>query len=177
MLPKALAEVWLNMIKLKNILNEIETNPAVQQPNSGNFYDWTKDFDLFKNTINTATESSKNRFEKSLGKKLLNKSVLIRASKSQPKQPIKDYTIDKVTAVNIVDYFDEWTVVLKNESGKEYCLVSGYKIKILGNSVAQEPGTAETPNQPEPNVQPQIAKPAISQPHPNPQVQQKPIGR
>lgn len=151
-----------NMINLKQIL---------EQTRQGNFYDWTRDFDTFKNTINSSTESAKNRFEKALAGKIMNRQVLIRASKSQPKQPVKDYTIARVTAVNVVDYFDEWTVVLKNESGKEYCLVSGYKIKVLGRSVAQEPGAAETPQQPEPTVQPQMASPRRPQPQPNPQTQ------
>jgi hypothetical protein len=153
------------MIKLKQILEQAE---------QGSFYDWTRDFDAFKNSINSVTESAKNKFEKALAAKIMNKSVMVRASKAQPKQPVKDYTIDRVTAVNIVDYFDEWTVVIKNQSGKEYCLVSGFKIKILGTAVAQEPGSAETPQQAEPVVQPQIGKPAAPQPQPNPQTNPKP---
>jgi hypothetical protein len=157
------------MIKLKNLIEQTDPNQ---------FYDWTRDFDLFKNTINTSTESAKIRFERSLARKILNKSVLIRASKSQPKQPVKDYTINRVTAVNMVDYFDEWTVVIKNESGKEYCLVSGYKIKVLGVAVAQEPGAAETPQGPEPVVQPQIATQPVPQANPNPKTRpQTPVQR
>lgn len=156
------------MISLKNIL---------EQTQNGNFYDWTRDFDAFKNAINTTTENAKSRFEKSLSAKILNKSVVIRAAKSQPKQPVKDYTIQRVTGVNIVDYFDEWTVVLKNEANKEFCLVSGFKIKVLGSAIAAEPGSASAPQTATPPVQPQMAKPGVAQPRPNPKTQpQKPLG-
>lgn len=124
----------------------------VEQITNGSFYDWTQDFDLFKKTLNSATESAKLKFEKSLRRRVVGKSVLIRASKGY-KQPVKDYTIKKVTSVNINDFYDDWVVVLKNEFNKEYFLTAGYKIKILGAAVAKEPGAAEVPEQ-EP-VQPQ----------------------
>jgi len=136
----------------------IKLSRIIEQVQQGNFYDWTRDFDLFKNTINSTTETAKSRFEKALTGKLLNKSVLVKASKSQPKQPIKDYTINRVTNVSIVDYWDNWTVVLKNEFNKEYCLVVGFKIKVLGSAVAAEPGAATVPQEPEPTAVPQ-AKP------------------
>ncbi len=133
---------WLNMISLSLIL---------EQSAQGAFYDWTRDFDLFKNTLNSTTETAKSRFEKSLAGKIQNKSVLVRASKGY-KQPVKDYTIKRVTGVNINDFYDDWVVVLKNEFNKEFFLTAGYKIKVLGNAVAAEPGAAESPQQPEPTA-------------------------
>lgn len=145
----------------------------VEQIEQGQFYDWTREFDVFKNSLNSATESAKSRFEKALSGKVLNKSVLVRASKGY-KQPIKDYTISRVTKVNINDFYDDWVVVLKNEFNKEFFLTPGYKIKVMGASVAQEPGAAETPQQPEPSVKPQqpTENPSPNQPIKQPTPQQ-----
>jgi len=129
----------LNMLTLSQILEQIQ---------QGNFYDWTRDFDVFKNSINSTTEVSKARFEKSLSSKVLNKSVTVRSSKGY-KQPVKDYTINRVTAVDINDFFDDWVVVLKDENNKEYFLAAGYKIKVMGGAVSPEPGAASAPQQPE----------------------------
>ena len=164
------------MIKLSKLITIKEAAPqipATNQPSAsqpdnaaaGNFYDWTKEFDTFKTTINAATEEAKTKFEKSLSSKFLNKSVKVRASKAQPKQPVKDYDIKRVTNVSIVDYYDDWTVVLKNEFNKEYCLTPGYKIKVLG-AAAPEAGNTNTPQSPE---QPPAA-PVTPQPEP-----QKPV--
>jgi hypothetical protein len=120
---------------LKHIVEAIE---------QGQFYDWTREFDIFKNTINSATESAKLRFEKALSGKVLNKPVLVRASKGY-KQPIKDYEIKRVTKVDINDFYDDWVVVFKNEFNKEFFLTPGYKIKVMGAAVAQEPGSAQAP--------------------------------
>ena len=126
----------------------ISLGRILEQGEQGQFYDWTRDFDVFKSTINSTTESAKSKFEKALSGKILNKSVLVRASKGY-KQPVKDYTIKRVTGVNINDFYDDWVVVLKNEFNKEYFLTSGYKVKVLGTSVASEPGDASAPEQPE----------------------------
>lgn len=133
----------------------------VEQIEQGQFYDWTREFDVFKNSLNAATETSKSRFEKALSGKVLNKTVLVRASKGY-KQPIKDYEIKRVTKVDINDFYDDWVVVLKNEFNKEFFLTPGYKIKVLGASVAAEPGAAQAP---------QPVKPAtpIAQKPPTPQ--------
>ena len=138
-----MVENWHNMIKLKTILEQSE---------NGVFYEWTRDFDLFNNTVKAATETAMSRFQNALKSKILNKTVIVRASKAQPKQPVKDYTIQRVIGVSIIDFHDEWVVVLKNESNKEFCLVPGYKLKILGGGVTAEPGTATTPTEPEPTT-------------------------
>jgi hypothetical protein len=139
----------------------------LEQMTNGSFYDWTQDFDVFKKTLNSATESAKLKFEKGLRRRVVGKSVLIRASKGY-KQPVKDYTIKKVTGVNINDFYDDWVVVLKNEFNKEFFLTAGYKIKILGTAVAKEPGAADAPQQQEPVQQPQEPQ-AQQQDEPKPQ--------
>jgi len=168
----------IKLSKLITIINEaapqmpasnlppVTASPQDNNNVGGNFYDWTKEFDTFKTTINAATEEAKTKFEKSLSSKFLNKSVKVRASKAQPKQPVKDYEIKRVTNVSIVDYYDDWTVVLKNEFNKEYCLTPGYKIKVLGASTP-EVGNTNTPQSPE---QP---TPPVASPQPEPQ---KPVG-
>jgi hypothetical protein len=128
------------MIKLALIIEQSET---------GQFYDWTQDFDVFKRVLNTTTEAAKAKFQTALGGKIKNKSVLVRASKGY-KQPVKDYTINRVTSVDINDFYDDWVVVIKNENNKEFFLTAGYKIKVLGGSVAAEPGAATAPAEPEP---------------------------
>jgi hypothetical protein len=155
------------MIKLLHILEQVD---------QGQFYDWTRDFDIFKNTLNATTETAKSRFEKSLSSKILNKSVMVRSSKGY-KQPVKDYTIKRVTAVNINDFYDDWVVVLKNEFNKEYFLTAGYKIKIIGSPVSAEPGVATTPQGPETgNVQQPspVEKPNVPQ---QTQVRQRDLGK
>lgn len=154
-----------NMIKLSHIL---------EQSDQGQFYDWTRDFDAFKNTLNSTTEQAKSRFEKSLSGKVQNKSVVVRASKGY-KQPVKDYTIKKVTSVNINDFYDDWVVVLKNEFNKEFFLTAGYKIKVVGTAIASEPGSANTPETPDQPEQPQQpAAPTTPPPKPVQQPAQKP---
>lgn len=146
----------------------ISLSHILEQSDQGQFYDWTRDFDLFKNTLNSTTEQAKSKFEKALASKIMNKSVVVRASRGY-KQPVKDYTISRVTGVNINDFYDDWVVVLKNENNKEHFLTAGYKIKIVGGGIAPEPGAAETPQQPEPQVQQPTQQPA------KPQGQQPPV--
>jgi hypothetical protein len=144
----------------------ISLSHILEQSDQGQFYDWTRDFDLFKNTLNSTTEQAKSKFEKALASKIMNKSVVVRASRGY-KQPVKDYTISRVTGVNINDFYDDWVVVLKNENNKEHFLTAGYKIKVVGSGIAPEPGAAETPQQPEPTVQQpqqQTVKPQSQQP-------------
>lgn len=146
----------------------ISLSHILEQSDQGQFYDWTRDFDLFKNTLNSTTEQSKSKFEKALASKIMNKSVVVRASRGY-KQPVKDYTISRVTGVNINDFYDDWVVVLKNENNKEHFLTAGYKIKVVSGGVAPEPGAAETPQQPEQPVQQPTQQPA------KPQGQQPPV--
>lgn len=150
----------------------ISLSQILEQSDQGQFYDWTRDFDLFKNTLNSTTEQAKSRFEKALSSKILNKSVLVRASRGY-KQPVKDYTISRVTGVNINDFYDDWVVVLKNENNKEHFLTAGYKIKIVNGGIAPEPGSAETPQQPEQPVVQQPAQPSNKQQGKQPPVADK----
>ena len=163
---------YLNMFKLKHLLFEFMTEATTGQ---GNYYDWTRDFDVFKSTINNSTESAKTKFEKSLMSMIKDRSVLVRASKGY-KQPVKDYTIKRVTSVNINDFYDDWVVVLKNEFNKEYFLIAGYKIKVLGMAVAREPGAASAPQEPVPTPTPEPAAPA-PQPTPAAQPSEQSVGK
>lgn len=140
----------------------------LEQSEQGQFYDWTRDFDAFKTTLTSTTEQAKSKFEKALAAKIMNKSVVVRASRGY-KQPVKDYTISRVTGVNINDFYDDWVVVLKNENNKEHFLTAGYKIKVVSGGIAPEPGAAETPQQPEPQVQQPTQQPA------KPQSQKPPV--
>ena len=78
----------------------ISLSHIIEQVSQGQFFDWTRDFDVFKNTLNATTESAKTKFERALSRKILNKKVLVRASKGY-KQPVKDYSINRVTGINI----------------------------------------------------------------------------
>lgn len=110
------------MIKLSEIVEQ-------QVPNSGAYYDWMIDFNFFKTSINSSTERFKLEFKNKLSAKVLNKSVTANASKGY-KQPVKVYTINKVTKVEVNDYYDEWVVILSDENDKQYFLIPGWKIKI-----------------------------------------------
>lgn len=131
-----------------------------QNESGAAFYDWNNDFTFFKNSINVSTEQAKNRFEKKLNAKVVGRGVVVRASKGQYKQPVKDYTINKVSGIYLYNYNDEWVVVFKNENGKEFFLQPGYKIKISGPTASSEPASAIAPTQPE--------KP-VNEPTPQPQ--------
>lgn len=61
---------------------------------------------------------------------------------------------------------------MKNENNKEHFLTAGYKIKIVGGGIAPELGAAETPQQPEPQVQ-QPSQPPDQQQGPKPSVANK----
>jgi hypothetical protein len=158
------------MNSLSDLINEVEA--PLGKP-AGSYYDWTRDFDLFKSTLNKATENAKKQFEQGLTSKIKNKSVMVRSSKGY-KQPVKDNTIQRVTSVNINDFYGEWVVVLKNEFNKEFFLTPGYQIQILNGSVAPEQPSATAPTQPQnPTV---VDKPAPSQkqqPAPKPPIKEE----
>lgn len=136
------------MIKLTEIIDQQEKEL---------YYDFGRDFQSFQRTVDVSTEEAKNRFEKGIGSKILNKRIEVRASKGF-KQPVKTFTLDKVTSISIDDYFDNWVVVVKDQKNKEYFLQPGYKIKVLGpgsdgEEPKQNPTTdPKTNNNPEPVV-------------------------
>jgi hypothetical protein len=129
------------------------------------YYDLGKDFQAFERTVDVSTEQAKEKFQKAMGSKILNNKVIVRASRGY-KQPEKDYTIKKVTAINIDWYYTQYVVTIKDEGGKEYFLKPGFKIKVVGapkgdekpttTQAPEEPTKApEEPKKPEANVPPQ----------------------
>lgn len=137
------------MITLKKLLENME---------QGLYYDWTKDFNSFKQTTDSATEWAKAKFQKALSAKVMGKSVVVRGSRGY-KQPVKDYKIDQVTGVDINDYYDNWVVVLKNKSGKEYFLNPGFKLQVVSGETSPEPAAADAPQAPQPKPQTPVPQP------------------
>ncbi len=109
----------------------MQTPPATGQPASGAEYSHGFDFNEFESKLAQATETAKNNFQNKLLQKVNGKKVIIRASKGQPGQPLKDYTIN-VTGVSVDYYYDKYVVIFKDEKDKEYFLNTMMKIKILG---------------------------------------------
>jgi hypothetical protein len=159
------------MISLKRLLEvgdptplQTTTNPpvATQQPaqsspdasaaqDGSNEYSPAFDFNDFETKLAQATETAKNTFQEKLMSKVGGKKVLVRASKGQPGQPLKDYTID-VSGVSVDYYYDRYVVILKDEKEKEYFLNTMMKIKILGAAEVKtnkiKPQKQSTPTEP-----------------------------
>lgn len=119
-----------NMISLRRIVE--------QQDVSGQYYDFGKDFALFRRSIDGSFEQIKEKFEQSIGSKLIGKRVRARASRGY-KQYVKDYEFD-VTKITIDDYYDNYVVVAYDNATpnpKEYFLKPGFKVTILGPATGQ----------------------------------------
>lgn len=127
-------------IKLKNMLAE-----AFQ-------YNVNTEKNQFESEVAGGTEAAKKKFEDSMKEKVVGKRVKIRASRGQPGQPEKDYTIDKVTQASIDWYYKQYVVVFTDEKNKEYFLKPGFKVDVL--DAAGQPGqpgqtqTQQTPTEP-----------------------------
>lgn len=146
-------------MKLKRIVE--------QQDAASQYYDLGKDFSAFTQTMDTATEDVKNRFEQAISSKLKGKKIRARASRGY-KQFEKDYEINVVN-VSLDDYYDNYVVVVKGNNGKEYFLKPGFKVQVLG--AAEEP-KPEDPSQQQP--QPQSPPQAQPQPPQAPQASPQP---
>jgi hypothetical protein len=135
------------MIRLKSLM-EVEGQPAEEQPGavpaqqppvappasgqpSSAEYSPGFDFNEFESKLAQATEAAKTNFQNKLLQKVNGKKVIIRASKGQPGQPLKDYTIN-VSGVSVDYYYDKYAVIFKDEKDKEYFLNTMMKIKIVG---------------------------------------------
>jgi hypothetical protein len=143
------------------------TEPAAQGASTE--YSPAFDFNDFETKLAQATESAKNNFQEKLMSKVGGKQVLVRASKGQPGQPLKDYTID-VTSVSVDYYYDRYVVILKDEKEKEYFLNTMMKIKVLGPGetagnkapkAATAPAAPSAPAQPAPEQTPNTATQGI----------------
>lgn len=148
--------------KVKLYENEMAGSPKIlPDPTKDSSAEYNVNFDFtdFENKINAAEEGAKEQFQEKLKQKVSNKKVLVRASKGQPGQPEKDYTIN-VSGVSVDYYYDRYVVVFKDEKDKEYFLKPGYKVKLLGQ--AEVKPTHKAPariNPPMPVVSPPQAKP------------------
>lgn len=145
-------------MKLKRIVEQMDT--------SAQYYDLGKDFSFFTQTIDTATETVKTRFEQAIASKLKGKKIRARASRGY-KQFEKDYEIDVVN-VSLDDYYDNYVVVVEGSNNKEYFLKPGFKVQILGASESPE---QEKPEQPQQQQQQQQQPP---QPRPQSSKQPEP---
>jgi hypothetical protein len=149
-------------MKLKDIAKQIlsedtwQTNPSAAAPqNPGaspnavspapspdvKFYNVMNDFNAFTTKIDAEEEAAKKELDASLRKSLLNKQIVVRASKGAVGQAEKDYTI---TAKNVtITYLkDKYYIIIKAEDKKDYYINTGFKIKVLGEPPAE---TQETP--------------------------------
>jgi hypothetical protein len=101
------------------------------------FYNVIKDFVAFQTKVSAEEELAKKELIQSLKKNLINKEVVIRASKGSIGQE-KDYTIT-VKNIDIAYLKDKYYIVLKAEDKKDYYLNSSFKIKILGDGKTETP--------------------------------------
>lgn len=120
------------------------------------YYDVGTEKNKFESDVATATENAKKKFEESMKQKVLNQKVKVRASRGQPGQPEKDYTIDKVSAASIDWYWKQYVVVFKDANGKEYFLKPGFKVEVLSSApqAGQPQPTQQTPKEPAAPVKP-----------------------
>lgn len=110
-----------------------------QQPAAPNVqvqaYNLQPDFTQFDTKLKDSTEELKTNLQKKIQDQILNKKIVVRASKGF-KQPETDYTIN-VTGVNIDYYYDRYVIIiLGREESKQktakFFIKPGFKIKILG---------------------------------------------
>ena len=139
------------MIKLTRIIEQYGTD--------GQYYDLGKDFANFSRTIDGADEQIKQKFEQSIGSKLVGKRIRARASRGY-KQYIKDYEFD-VVKVTLDDYYDNYVVVAYDNTtpkAKEYFLKPGFKIQVVGPATGQpSPQKGDKPG----DMQPKVPAPTV----------------
>jgi hypothetical protein len=128
-----------------------------QQGSEGQYYDLGRDFANFRRTIDGADEQVKQKFEQSIGSKLIGKRIRARASRGY-KQYVKDYEFD-VVKISLDDYYDNYVVVAHDNTTpkpKEYFLKPGFKIQILGAATGQpSPQKGDKPGDQKPQSTPQ----------------------
>jgi len=98
-------------------------------------YDIQPDFTQFDTKLKDATEQTKLELQKKIQDQILNKKIVVRASKGY-KQPETDYTIN-VTGVQIDYYYDRYVIIIlgreeSKQKAAKFFVKPGFKIKILG---------------------------------------------
>lgn len=130
-----------------------EQKPTISGQDSPTEYSPSFDFNDFQSKLAQSTETAKNNFQNKLLQKVNGKKVIIRASKGQPGQPLKDYTIN-VNGASVDYYYDKYVVILRDEKDKEYFLDTMMKIKILGSAEAAIPKDTKSIQSTKPQVAP-----------------------
>lgn len=100
-------------------------------------YNLQPDFTDFDTQLKNSTEDLKLKLQKEIQDNILNKKIVVRASKGF-KQPETDYTIN-VTGVNIDYYYDRYVIIIvgreeNKQKTAKFFVKPGYKIKILGSA-------------------------------------------
>ena len=100
-------------------------------------YSLQPDFTEFDTKLKDSTEALKTGFQKKIQDQILNKKIVVRASKGY-KQPESDYTLN-VTGVNIDYYYDRYVIIINGrEENKQktakFFIKPGFKLKILGSA-------------------------------------------
>lgn len=98
-------------------------------------YDIQPDFTAFDTKLKDTTEQTKLELQKKIQDQILNKKIVVRASKGY-KQPETDYTIN-VTGVQIDYYYDRYVIIIigreeSKQKAAKFFVKPGFKIKILG---------------------------------------------
>jgi len=98
-------------------------------------YDIQPDFTAFDTKLKNSTEQTKLELQKKIQDQILNKKIVVRASKGY-KQPETDYTIN-VTGVQIDYYYDRYVIIIigreeSKQKAAKFFVKPGFKIKILG---------------------------------------------
>ena len=113
--------------------------PTQQKPSTPTInvqsYDIQPDFTNFDTKLKNTTEKSKLELQKKIQDQILNKKIVVRASKGY-KQPETDYTIN-VTGVQIDYYYDRYVIIIigreeNKQKTAKFFVKPGFKIKILG---------------------------------------------
>jgi len=115
------------------------------------FYDVSKDFANFENTITKEEEAASKNLETTVSTNLANKKVMVRASKGSVGQTEQDYTID-VVSVDVTYMSDKFYIILKGSDKKDYYINTAFKVKVIG--VAEKKGDQTPSSQPSAPAQP-----------------------
>jgi len=140
---------------VKNIIKEDTwgTNPSAGAPqNPGTspnavspapspnvkFFNVMNDFNMFVTKMDSEEEKAKQELNKALEKNLMNKQIVVRASKGAVGQAEKDYTVT-VKGVDVTYLKDKYYIILNAEDKKDYYINTGFKIKIIGAGETETP--------------------------------------
>lgn len=133
-------DTWQNNPSAAAPQNPGATPNAVSPAPSPNvkFYNVVNDFNSFTRKMDSEEELAKKELSKNLEKNLLNKQVVVRASKGAIGQAEKDYTVT-VKEIDTTFLKDKYYIIIKATDKKDYYINTGFKIKILGSGETEAP--------------------------------------